>query len=29
MQLVDADGKPTDDVILTVRQKAAPKIDAM
>lgn len=25
-QLVDADGKPTDDVILTVRQKAAPKI---
>ncbi|MBM0264095.1 BACON domain-containing protein [Prevotella copri] len=26
-QLVDADGKPTDDVILTVRQKAAPKIE--
>lgn len=25
-QLVDADGNPTDDVILTVRQKAAPKI---
>lgn len=25
-QLVDADGKPIDDVILTVRQKAAPKI---
>lgn len=25
--LVDADGKPTDDVILTVRQKAAPKIE--
>lgn len=26
-QLVDADGKPIDDVILTVRQKAAPKIE--
>ena len=26
-ELVDADGKPTDDVILTVRQKAAPKIE--
>ena len=26
-QLVDADGKPTDDVILTVRQKAAQKIE--
>ena len=26
-QLVDADGKPTDDVILTIRQKAAPKIE--
>ena len=26
-QLVDADGNPTDDVILTVRQKAAPKIE--
>ncbi len=26
-KLVDADGKPTDDVILTVRQKAAPKIE--
>ena len=26
-QLVDADGKPADDVILTVRQKAAPKIE--
>ena len=26
-QLVDADGKPTDDVILTVCQKAAPKIE--
>ena len=26
-QLVDADGKPTDDVILTVRQKTAPKIE--
>ena len=26
-QLVDADGKPTDDVILTVRQKAALKIE--
>lgn len=26
-QLVDADGKPTDDVFLTVRQKAAPKIE--
>lgn len=26
-QLVDADGKPTDDVILTVRQKSAPKIE--
>ena len=26
-QLVDADGKPTDDAILTVRQKAAPKIE--
>lgn len=26
-QLVDADGKTTDDVILTVRQKAAPKIE--
>ena len=26
-QLVDADGKPTDYVILTVRQKAAPKIE--
>lgn len=26
-QLVDADGKPTDGVILTVRQKAAPKIE--
>ena len=26
-QLVDADGKPTDDVILIVRQKAAPKIE--
>lgn len=26
-QLVDADGKPTDDVILTVRQKAEPKIE--
>ncbi|WP_182384314.1 BACON domain-containing protein [Segatella copri] len=26
-QLVDADGKSTDDVILTVRQKAAPKIE--
>lgn len=26
-QLVDADGKPTDNVILTVRQKAAPKIE--
>ena len=27
VQLVDADGKPIDDVILTVRQKAAPKIE--
>lgn len=26
-ELVDADGKPIDDVILTVRQKAAPKIE--
>lgn len=26
-KLVDADGKPIDDVILTVRQKAAPKIE--
>lgn len=26
-KLVDADGNPTDDVILTVRQKAAPKIE--
>ena len=26
-QLVDADGNPIDDVILTVRQKAAPKIE--
>lgn len=26
-QLVDADGNPTDDVILTVRQKVAPKIE--
>ena len=26
-QLVDADGNPTDDAILTVRQKAAPKIE--
>lgn len=26
-QLVDAEGKPIDDVILTVRQKAAPKIE--
>lgn len=26
-KLVDADGKPTDDVILIVRQKAAPKIE--
>ena len=26
-QLVDADGNPTEDVILTVRQKAAPKIE--
>ena len=26
-QLVDADGKPIDDVILTVRQNAAPKIE--
>lgn len=26
-QLVDTDGKPIDDVILTVRQKAAPKIE--
>lgn len=26
-QLVDVDGKPIDDVILTVRQKAAPKIE--
>lgn len=26
-QLVDADGKPIDDVILTIRQKAAPKIE--
>lgn len=26
-RLVDADGKPIDDVILTVRQKAAPKIE--
>lgn len=26
-KLVDADGKPTDDAILTVRQKAAPKIE--
>ena len=26
-KLVDADGKPTEDVILTVRQKAAPKIE--
>lgn len=26
-QLVDADGNPTDDVILIVRQKAAPKIE--
>ena len=27
VQLVDADGKPTGDVVLTVRQKAAPKIE--
>lgn len=26
-QLVDADGNPTEDVVLTVRQKAAPKIE--
>lgn len=26
-ELVDADGKPIDDVILTIRQKAAPKIE--